>query len=216
MGRLGTIEIDKRVGKGAYRIDVEVRTQGIASMLTGNRKEQYRSEGSVKQGLLKSRHLRLERRSGEKRQIDDYRIDIRHEKVIKHRLRWKKGRLDTNTTTSLPYFSREDLLTLYFNSIGSILHAKEKTHWELQAVGAEKIKGKIVIDRLVGRAAAEARKDLEVMQESPVLVFYSPQKIAGKRNRRFTVAIDQKGLPRRIRFVAIPVVGEILVERVAK
>jgi hypothetical protein len=213
MGTLGTITIDKKVGKKSYRIDAGVRTQGIASMLTGKRREHYRSEGSMEGGLLKSHHLRLERRSSKKRQIDDYRFDPTHRKVLKSRVRWKKEHLDQNNSKTLPYFTREDILTLYFNNIGKILRSPEKRHWEILAVGAEKIKGKIVIDRLEGEPAKEAREDLDVKPGTPVLVFYSPQKIAGKRNRRFTVAVDDYGLPLRIRFVAIPVVGEIFVER---
>jgi hypothetical protein len=213
MGTLGTIKIDKKVDKANYRIDVDVRTKGIASTLTGKRKEHYRSEGVVEKGVLKSRHLRLERKSNSKRQIDEYRIDPAQKKVSKVRLRWKKGKQEKKRSKILPYYTDEDLLTLYFNAIGKILDPKSPKHREILAVGAEKIDGKIVIDRLEGKAAAKARKELKVGDDYRVIVLSSPQKIGGKRNRRFTVAVDQAGLPHRIRFVAIPVVGEILVER---
>jgi len=213
MGTLGTITIDKNVGRHRYRINVEVRSRGIAALLTGKRREHYRSEGDVEQGRLESRHLRLERRSNRKRETIDYRFDLSHHKISKNRLRWKKGRLDANRSETLPYFTREDLLTLYFNNIGTFLHAAGKKHWEIPAVGAEKIRGRILVDRLEGTDAEHARTDLDVKRGTPILVFYSPQKIAGKRNRRFTVAVDEEGQPLRIRFVAIPVVGEIFVER---
>jgi len=215
-GTLGTIRIDKREKGKHYRIDVEVQSRGLAALLTGDRREHYRSEGVVLRGVLKSRHLTLERQTKKKRQIDTYRIETVHKKVFRHRIRWKKGHMDENSTTTLPYYSEEDLLTLYFNVLPKIMNPKSGTHWEILTVGAEKIKGKVLIDRLTGKAADKARKDLKVGPDFSVILLYSPQKIAGKRNRRFTAALDRKGFPVRIRFVAIPVVGEILIERVQK
>ncbi|WP_456393924.1 DUF3108 domain-containing protein [Nitratifractor sp.] len=213
MGTLGDISIDKKLSGDRYRIDVEVKTKGIAAVLTGKRREHYRSEGVVRHGKLKSRTLRMERRTKKKRQIDTYIIDSAKRKVVKKRLRWKKGKLDSNRSKTLPYFSQEDLLTLYFNIAPKLLKEKEKSHWEILAVGAEKIKGRVIMDRLRGKEAQKARRDLKVEADRIIVVFHSPQKIAGKRNRRFTVAIDPEGIPEKIRFVAIPVVGVIIVER---
>ena len=216
MGTLGTIQISKSVTQNRYRMDVKVKTKGFARTLTGKRREHYSSEGVVENGVMKSRHLRLERQTNKKRQVDDYWADPEKKRIVKRRLRWKKGKLDQNSTKVLPYYSDEDLLTLYFNAIPKILDPKSGDHWEIMAVGAEKIKGKIIIDRLSGEAAARARRDLKVGENMPIIVLHSPRKIAGKRNRRFTAALDEEGLPFRIRFIAIPVVGEILVERVEK
>jgi len=216
MGTLGTIEIDKNVSGTHYRIDVKVAAKGIASVLTGKRREHYHSEGNVLRGMLLSRHLVLDRRYKKKHKIDDYRIDPRKRKVFKHRIRWKRGKKEENSTRTLPYYTREDLLTLYFNALPEIMNPKSEGHWKILAVGAEKIKGRVLIDRLSGEAARKARRELAVRKGTPVIVLHSPQKIAGKSNRRFTAALDSEGLPTKIRFVAIPVVGEILIERVQK
>jgi hypothetical protein len=216
MGTLGSIRIEKNVTGGRYRMEVRVKTRGIAATLTGKRREYYRSEGVVEKGVMKSRRLRLERTSRKKRQIDEYRIDPAKKRVVKKRFRWKKGTLDRNSTKTLPYFSEEDLLTLYFNAIPKILDPKSGNHWEIIAVGAEKIKGTVVMDRLGGKAAAGERKKLNVTEEYTVIVLSSPEKIGGKRNRRFVVAVDRDGIPYRIRFVAVPVVGEIFVERLKR
>ncbi len=213
VGTLGRITIAKKLSTEHYRIDVDVKSKGIAAFLTGKRQEHYRSEGVVRHGKLKSRTLRMERRTKKKRQIDTYIIDSGKRKVVKKRLRWKKGKLDTNRSKTLPYFSQEDLLTLYFNIAPNLLKDGKKTHWEILTVGAEKIKGRVIIDRLKGKEAQKARRTLKVGADRIIVVFHSSEKIAGKRNRRFTVAIDPQGIPEKIRFVAIPVVGVIVIER---
>ena len=216
MGTLGTIHIDRKVSGTRYRMDVDVKSRGIAAVLTGHRREHYRSEGDMARGRMLSRHLVLDRRTDSKRKIDDYRIDTQKRKVVKHRTQWRKGKKEQENNQVLPYYTREDLLTLYFNAMPRIRDAQGQKHWEILAVGAEKIKGKVIIDRLSGAAAQKARDGLDVGKNTPVIVLHSPQKIAGKRNRSFTAALDSEGLPTKIRFVAIPVVGEILIERVQK
>ena len=214
MGTLGTIAINKSESKKRYIIRVEVRTKGIAGVLTGKRRENYRSEGVREERILKSRLLYLERKTNRKRQIDEYRIDPVKKQVVKQRMRWKNGHPDRNSSKTLPFYSQEDLLTLTFNVFPKVLKEKSKKHWEILAVGAEKIKGKIMIDRLAGSLAEKEKKRLKAGAEDTMVVLSSPEKIGGKKNRRFVVAVDRQGIPRKLRFVAIPLVGEIFVERV--
>jgi hypothetical protein len=214
MGVLGTIAIEKKEERGRYRIEAEARTEGIAATLTGKRREFYRSEGLVRDGRFLSRRFHLERKMKNKQQIDDYRIDAVHQSIVKRKIRWKDGRLDKNSSKTLKYFSEMDLAALYANAVPAMLQKPAASRKEYLSVGAEKVKGKVVVTHASEERSRKERERLKVDPGTRILIVSSPEKILGKKNRELILAVGPDGVLRKARLVAVPIVGEIFVERV--
>jgi len=214
MGLLGTITIDKEEGNGRYRIEAEARTEGIAATLTGKRREFYRSEGAVRNGKLLSRRFHLERKMKSKRQIDDYRIDPVRRQVVKRKIRWKDGRLDKNSSKPLKYFSEMDLAALYVNAVPAMLEKPAGSRETYLSVGAEKVKGKVVVTHASEERSRKERERLKVDPGTRILIVSSPEKILGEKNRELILAVGSDGVLHKARLVAVPIVGEIFVERI--
>jgi len=213
LGKLGSISVSKTQDAGHYRIDAKAITRGVAAMLTGDRKEYYRSEGIIDRGTLRVRHFQVQRSMKKKRQIDSYRVDPIKKKIYKRKQRWKKGKKVKDRTKILSYFSENDLATLYANMIPVVLKAAPGTQWSFKVLGAEKIRGTLRVIKPSVREAKRLRKKLGVGKEYTIVILTSPEKILGKRNRKLTLAIDPKGVLYRAHLVALPVVGEIWIKR---
>jgi hypothetical protein len=216
LGILGTIRVNRSESATGYRVDAEARTRGVAALLTGGRTERYRSEGVVKEGRWYCRHFRIRRKMKGKRQIDDYRIDPKTQKVTKEKIRRKEGKPERRRRKNLSYFTEEDLATLYRNEVPRHLTMPPGSGETYRAVGAEKAGGKVTLRRASDARASAERKRLEVGEDATILLVASPGKILGKRNRTMVMAVDREGVLLKARLTAIPVVGEIFVERVPK
>jgi hypothetical protein len=149
-----------------------------------------------------------------KRQIDDYRIDAVHQSIVKRKIRWKDGRLDKNSSKTLKYFSEMDLAALYANAVPAMLHKPAASRKEYLSVGAEKVKGKVVVTHASEERSRKERERLKVDPGTRILIVSSPEKILGKKNRELILAVGPDGVLRKARLVAVPIVGEIFVERV--
>ena len=213
LGKLGDITVSKIQDAHRYRIDAQAITRGVAARLTGDRKEYYRSEGVVQKGKLKVRTFQMRRLTKKKKQIYTYRVDPVKKRVIKRKERWKKGKKTKDYTKTLPYFSENDLATLYTNMVPLILKAPPGSRWSLKAVGAEKVKGTVQILKPEAKEAQRLRKKLGVGKKYTIVVLSSREKILGKRNRKLIMAIDPEGVLYRAYAVALPVVGEIWIKR---
>jgi len=213
LGKLGSINVSKTQDEYRYRIDAKVITGGIAAVLTGNRKEYYRSEGVVQNGQFRARTFQIRRVMKKKNQIDTYRINPVKKRIVKRKQRWKKGKKTKDYTKTLPYFSENDLATLYINMIPVILKAPPGSRWSFKAVGAEKVKGRVLVTKPEVEEAQRLRKKLGVGKKYTILVISSWEKILSKRNRKLTLAIDPEGVLYRAHLVALPVVGEIWIKR---
>jgi len=133
--------------------------------------------------------------------------------VIKRKQRWKKGKKPKDRSKPLPYFTENDLATLYANTVPLILKAPSGSRWSLKAVGAEKVKGTVQILKPEAKEAQRLRKKLGVGKKYTIVVLSSREKILGKRNRKLIMAIDPEGVLYRAYAVALPVVGEIWIKR---
>jgi len=104
MGKVGSFTVSKKQDDQSYRIDAQAITRGVTAVLTGDRKEYYRSEGVVQNGRLKARTFQIRRVMKKKKQIDTYRIDPAAKKVIKRKQRWKKGKKPKDRRTGASRF----------------------------------------------------------------------------------------------------------------
>ncbi|WP_457606154.1 hypothetical protein [Nitratifractor sp.] len=211
VGKLGTIQLSKSERNGRYRIEGRAVTEGIARMLTGNREEHYLSEGRIDGGHYRTEIFRIDRKHHGKKERIDYRVDEEKQKVYKSRIRWKKGKKRVKKLQTLDYFAPGDLAALFFDRLPP---ERSSGAEELLAIGAEKIGGKVTIVVPEEREAAKERRKLGVGEEEKIVYILSPAKIGGKKNRKIVMAFDRDGILHKAYLIAIPIVGEIDVERV--
>ncbi len=129
----------------SYEIDVELKATGLAKTLSGGRTEHHISKGHIENGLMVSDMYQVIKSHGSKASNKIYRFDHQKKIVTKTYKSWKNGKVDDESTKTLKFYSKDDLLTLYFNLNKKIDRTKEDKHYTFLAVGAEKQEGKAEI-----------------------------------------------------------------------
>jgi len=143
IGEIGIANALLTKDEHSYVIDVELKSTGLAKTLSGNRKEQHISKGHIENGLMITDLYQVIKSHGSKTTNKVYRIDHKTKTVTKEYKRWKNGKLTKNENKTMDYYSKDDLLTLYFNLDKKILDKKEAKSYTFKAVGAEKQKGSV-------------------------------------------------------------------------
>ena len=143
-GKLGISEAHLDTDGTRYSIEVSAKTTGIVKRLSQNRQEHYISQGHVVDGMLVSDSLEVRRSHGDKVSIKRYSIDHKKKEVVKSYIKKRAGKIYQNDSEILDFYSKDDLLTLYFN-LSKIIDLKKSGTYALGAVGAEKQQGKISI-----------------------------------------------------------------------
>ncbi len=145
IGEIGIANALLTKNENLYVIDVALKATGLAKTLSGNRKEQHISKGHIENGMMVTDLYQVIKSHGSKLTNKVYRINHETKTVTKEYKRWKNGKLTKDTNTTMDYYSKDDLLTLYFNLDNKILDKKEPKSYVFKAVGAEKQKGKVEV-----------------------------------------------------------------------
>jgi len=114
-GKLGISEAHLETDGNTYSIKVSAKTTGIVKRLSQNRQEYYLSQGHVVDGMLISDSLEVRRSHGNKASIKRYVIDHKKKRVTKSYIKKRAGKVYQNDSKILDFYSKDDLLTLYFN-----------------------------------------------------------------------------------------------------
>ena len=129
----------------SYVIDVELKATGMAKTLSGGRTEHHISKGHIENGMMVSDLYQVIKSHGSKTTNKVYRIDHEKKKVTKTYKRWKDGKVDSDRVEVLDFYSKDDLLTLYFNLDKKIKDKTKSAFYTFKAVGAENQEGKAEI-----------------------------------------------------------------------
>jgi len=143
IGEIGIANALLTKDEHSYVIDVELKATGLAKRLSGNRKEQHISKGHIENGMMVTDLYQVIKSHGSKLTNKVYRINHKTKTVTKEYKRWKNGKLTKESNTTMDYYSKDDLLTLYFNLDKKILDKKEAKSYTFKAVGAEKQGGRV-------------------------------------------------------------------------
>jgi len=109
--------------------------------LSRGRSEHHISKGHIENGVMISDLYQVIRSHGSKMSNKIYRIDHKNKKVIKTYKSWKNGKVDNESEKTLDFYSKDDLLTLYFNLNKKIEDKTKTASYRFKAVGAENQKG---------------------------------------------------------------------------
>ena len=147
-GIIGEIGIANAVltrDENSYEIDVQLKATGLAKTLSGGRTEHHISKGHIENGLMVSDLYQVIKSHGSKTSNKVYRFDHKKKIVTKTYKSWKNAKVDNESTETLKFYSKDDLLTLYFNLNKKIDRSIEDKSYTFLAVGAEKQEGKAEI-----------------------------------------------------------------------
>lgn len=141
-GKVGksTVRIDR--DEKSYKITTIAKAEGFAAWLSNHRVEVMESKGRVVNGEL------IPDTYSEKR-TDDKKYDLRlytfdHNKKEIRKTKCKKINQCKNLG-KLPYYAKEDLVSLYFNLAGHFKGLKKETPYNFYAVGGRKKDGLVTI-----------------------------------------------------------------------
>ena len=157
-GTVGTIQNVLTQKKKTYEIQTKVKLAGLAKMIMGGQTEVYTSKGHMQNGLMISDDYIMT--STKKGKIEKKIYHINHQKkyVSKRYQKWMDGKLVEEKKEKLPFYAKDDLLTLYFN-LGHAIKEKGKTYL-FKAVGLEKQQGKVYISVPKDTKNASYKRDL--------------------------------------------------------
>ena len=145
-GIIGEIGIAKAIltkDENYYQIDVELKATGLAKLLSSGRTEHHISKGHMENGMMISDLYQVIKSHGSKTVNKVYRINHKSKTVNKEYKRWKNAKVTVDENSTMDFYSKDDLLTLYFNLSEKILDKKEPKKYTFTAVGAEKQKGSV-------------------------------------------------------------------------
>lgn len=191
LGTIGTAHCELFVDKGTYKIDVKVKSKGLAKLLGSNRQESYKSTGLIKDGVLIPQVFAKSRKWGEKEDNKKYLFDhtktkvkVMHTKSVDNK---EEARVE-----ELPYYAKNDILTLFFN-LDKITKDSNLSQWlRLSAVGAKKSDGAIDIKEPNKKERKEIRELLG--SENRFLLVTLNKKIFSSKNGEFMIDIDKNGV----------------------
>jgi len=190
-GKLGKITLKRAENGKSYEMVGEVISSGIAKGLTGKRKDKYVSVGTIKGGRYVTHKFVIERKDKKRQEIVEYTFDYKAKKVLKHRKRWKNGKLDKDKVESLGYFTDTDIAALFHNML---IDMKSPGQKDYIAVGAEKIKGRVTVEIPTDAVAKKEREFLKVPNDMRIVHLISKEEIDGKKNRKVIFAVDKNGV----------------------
>ena len=176
-----------------YNISVKVYATGIAKMLSHNRREYYYSYGKVVDGFLRPDLFKRIKETTKRKDIKEYHFDHKNRKIILKAEKNKYGEFHTKTQEVLPYYTDEDILSLYFNLKKLLEPGRRK--YTFYAVGGSEQNGKIDVVLPQGKELDELKKELKVSGLYLKVILY--QKIFASKKGELYLVIDQDGVTKK-------------------
>ncbi|GEM_PF-1711450 len=211
LGRLGKVTILPNTKKGnKYRVEIKLESTGIAAFMAHNRREKYISEGKIHKGSYQTKRMKVRHKSGKLNQVDEYKFDYRRNRIKRHKIRWKRGKVDKDLTDYLKYFTTMDAIALYKNII--IPLSKQNNSWRRSylVAGMEKSGGRVIVT-----VPDKKRKEYELkklgIKNAQIVILSSPGTILKKKNREMILAINQDGVVLKGRIPNMPIVGNVYI-----
>jgi len=211
-GELGISEAHLETEGNTYLIEVSAKTTGIVKQLSQDRQEHYISRGHIVEGMLVSDSLEVRRSHADKASIKRYVIDHKKKKVTKSYIKKRAGKIYQNDSKVLDFYSKDDLLTLYFN-LPKTIDLKKAGTYALSAVGAEKQQGKvsIVVPDAKHSAAYEKALGKGAFDYLTAIVY---QKLFQSNRGELMIAIGKDGIAEKAVLKDLILYGDLTAKRV--
>ncbi len=213
LGKIGTANALLEKEKNSYKINIDLVATGLAKYVSRGRKEQHISTGHMEQGLMVSDVYQVIKSYGNTKMQKEYHIDHTKKQVRKIYKKFKKGKLVAKEDTILDFYSKDDLLTLYFNLDRAIADKRSAKTYTFKAIGAENQKGKVTV---IIPKEKQRHKYIEVLGKD--VAWYATaiihQKIFSSKEGRLMLGVDEDGITNQAVLKDVIFFGDIRAKRV--
>lgn len=129
-----------------YTLDATVSVVGaIAKTVTDNLNERHISQGHIEKSLLVTDLYQMIKSYGVYTSTTIYRVNHKKKSVTRQYIKWKKKREIINEKVTLPYYSKDDMMTLFLN-LSKLVKVKDKSkNYRFKAVGEDRRSGRVDI-----------------------------------------------------------------------
>jgi hypothetical protein len=212
-GKIGIANARLERREGSYIIEIELRATGLAKMLSKGRKEYHCSQGRIKRGLLIADLYRVEKSHGDSVMEKSYRFDHEKRRVFKEFRKYKEGKERRHEEGYLDFYSRDDLLTLYFNLDAKIKDKTTPNLYAFTSVGAERQGGKVSVEI---PTKAKLNHYYEMLGEgaSWYATAIIHQKIFSSKEGRLMLAVGSDGITNKAVLKDVIFFGDIRAKRI--
>ncbi|MEA1953471.1 MAG: hypothetical protein U9O24_03680 [Campylobacterota bacterium] len=142
-GTVGKLKTKITKNTNTYEIETKIKVMGTAKLLLRGHNETHISKGRMVNGLMVSDSYISIQKSKNKTVHKEYRFNHKNRFITKTYKKWKDGKLIKNKTEKLDFYTKDDLLTVYFN-LGVVVK-KRGRKYSFKVVGLEKQNGKVQI-----------------------------------------------------------------------
>ena len=207
MGKVGEVHLDSYEDGKTYSITADIKATGIAKTLSKRLHYIHKSSGFIKNGEYYATRYSVEQSRGSRRSLKVYRFDYKHKIVTKNYKRWKHGKLTTNKTVTLGYFTHIDGLNVY-----PYIMKFKKTHpagtYTLTSAGAERFGGNVDFTIADNQTARAQLHRLGQKTGYIVQIFASKDFFVGGRGT-LTFAIDTHDVTKVVELTEVKKAGTI-------
>jgi hypothetical protein len=194
LGELGLANVKLTESGNRYTIDIHAKTTGIVKVMSQNRTERHISEGHIVNGKYISDSYKVFISFGNKTKEKIYTIDHKTKTVTKHIIRKKDSKVIIDKIEKLPFYSQNDLLSLYMNTPKLISeYSGEAKVYRYKAIGAENQDGSVEIRVPSSSEIARYKKELGVGYKHYFKAIINQPIFASKRGE-FMISMDNNGV----------------------
>ena len=212
-GEMGISDAHLETKGDTYIIEIKMKATGMAKALSKNRKERHISKGHIVNGMFVSDTYKVIKTYGKKYIEKIYRIDHKKKRVTKDNTKKNQDKVTEEKRTILDFYSKNDLLTLYFNLPKMITDRSKATTYEFSAVGAERQEGKVEVripkeSELKGYQKTLGEGDYWYM----TAIIY--QKIFASNKGELMLAVGKDGITQKAVLKDLMMFGDLVAERI--
>jgi len=208
LGKVGHAKATIEIKKGAYKIRIEAKGKGIASVFSRGRIEVYESTGLVVEGKLLPTLFVKDRLWGDKKERKRYFFNHDKKSVTMIVTSVNGGKVH-EAKEVIPFYAKEDILTLFFNlesTFGKSLLIENKT--DFIAVGANNQNGTMSVQTPSGKNADEIKKLLN--RDERLLMIILNQKFFASKNGEFFINVNDDGICDRLILKDVVMYGDLV------
>ena len=212
-GQMGITDAHLEMKDDRYTIDIGLKATGMAKALSKNRKERHISQGHIVNGVLVSESYTVIKRYGKKYIEKIYHIDHQQKRVTKDYIKKNEDKVTAKKHTVLDFYSKNDLLTLYFNLPKMITDRSKSAMYEFSAVGAERQQGKVEV-HIPKKADLKEYKKVLGEGDYWYITAIIHQKIFESNKGELILAIGKDGVAEKVVLKDLIMFGDLVAERI--
>ncbi len=213
-GEMGRAEARLHIDENDYyTIEIHAYATGLAKTLSKNRQETHISRGVVRDGILYSQRYEVIKSYGKKVIYKRYDIDEKKRKIEKYFYAKKNGTIYKEGRQRLSYWTRNDLLTLYFNIHRLIPDKKKPGRYLFRAVGAERQNGTVEV---FVPNVRERQSYIDTLGKGDFwyITAIIHQKIFDSDRGELMLAVDKEGITQKAVLKDLIMFGDLVAERI--